>query len=92
VTLPGPKFDRAQLEVLAGGRISSVFGPLFAGQDGYAKQVRMPEPPLLLADRVTGIDAEPGSMGKGTLWTETDARLRPDLARRVAGTGRYAVL
>ncbi|MER2541121.1 MAG: hypothetical protein ABTQ26_17935, partial [Azonexus sp.] len=70
--LPGPKFDRAQLEVLAGGKISSVFGPQFASQDGYARQVRMPEPPLLLADRVTGIDAVPGSMGKGTLWTETD--------------------
>ena len=74
--MPGPKFNRAQLEVLAGGQISSVFGPLFAGQDGYARQVRMPEPPLLLADRVTGIDAVPGSMGKGTLWTETD--VRPD--------------
>ena len=36
------------------------------------RQVRMPEPPLLLADRVTGLDAEPGSMGKGTIWTETD--------------------
>lgn len=71
-TLPGPKFDRAQLEILAGGKISSVFGPQFASQDGYARQVRMPEPPLLLADRVTGIDAVPGSMGKGTLWTETD--------------------
>lgn len=76
IELPGPKFNRAQLEVLAGGQISSVFGPLFAGQDGYARQVRMPEPPLLLADRVTGIDAVPGSMGKGTLWTETD--VRPD--------------
>jgi acyl transferase domain-containing protein/3-hydroxymyristoyl/3-hydroxydecanoyl-(acyl carrier protein) dehydratase/1-acyl-sn-glycerol-3-phosphate acyltransferase len=72
--LPGPKFDRKQLEVLAGGQISSVFGPQFKGQDGYARQVRMPEPPLLLADRVTGIDAAPGSMGKGTLWTETDVR------------------
>jgi len=76
INLPGPKFSRAQLEVLAGGQISSVFGPQFAGQDGYARQVRMPEPPLLLADRVTGIDAVPGSMGKGTLWTETD--VRPD--------------
>ena len=76
IALPGPKFNRAQLEVLAGGQISSVFGQLFAGQDGYARQVRMPEPPLLLADRVTGIDAVPGSMGKGTLWTETD--VRPD--------------
>ena len=71
---PGPKFDRKQLEVLAGGKISSVFGPQFEGQDGYARQVRMPEPPLLLADRVTGIDAVPNSMGKGTLWTETDVR------------------
>jgi 3-hydroxymyristoyl/3-hydroxydecanoyl-(acyl carrier protein) dehydratase/malonyl CoA-acyl carrier protein transacylase/1-acyl-sn-glycerol-3-phosphate acyltransferase len=74
IVLPGPKFDRAQLEVLAGGKISSVFGPLFANQDGYARQVRMPEPPLLLADRITGIDAVPGSMGKGTLWSETDVR------------------
>ncbi len=31
-------------------------------------------PPLLLADRVTGIDAEPGVLGKGTIWTETDVK------------------
>ncbi|MEO6573254.1 MAG: beta keto-acyl synthase, partial [Polyangiaceae bacterium] len=72
--LPGPKFSRAQLEVLAGGKISSVFGKLFEPQDGYRRQVRMPEPPLLLADRVTGIDAVAGSMGTGVLWTETDVR------------------
>jgi len=72
--LPGPSFDRAQLEVLASGKISSVFGPLFKKQDGYARQVRLPEPPLLLVDRVTGIAGEPGSMGKGTIWTETDVR------------------
>jgi acyl transferase domain-containing protein/3-hydroxymyristoyl/3-hydroxydecanoyl-(acyl carrier protein) dehydratase/1-acyl-sn-glycerol-3-phosphate acyltransferase len=71
-TLPGPKYSRAQLEVLASGKISSVFGPAFAGQDAFPRQVRMPEPPLLLADRVTGIDAAPGSMATGTLWTETD--------------------
>ncbi len=69
---PGPRFDRAQLEVLASGKISSVFGAAFASQDGYARQVRMPMPPLLLADRVTGIDAVANSMGTGTLWTETD--------------------
>src|SRR6478609_7412154 len=72
--LPGPKFDRSQLEVLASGWISSVFGLAFAAQDGYHRQVRMPEPPLLLADRVTGIDATPGRLGTGTLWTETDVR------------------
>ncbi len=70
--LPGPTYDRAQLEVLASGKISEVLGPLFTQQDDFRRQVRMPEPPLLLADRVTGIDAAAGSMGKGTIWTETD--------------------
>ena len=37
-----------------------IFGPELAAQDGYFRQVRMPEPPLLLADRMTGIDAETG--------------------------------
>lgn len=68
----GPSFSREQLKVLAGGKISEVFGPLFEQQDGYTRQVRMPMPPLLLADRVTGIDAEPGKSGIGTIWTETD--------------------
>jgi 3-hydroxymyristoyl/3-hydroxydecanoyl-(acyl carrier protein) dehydratase/malonyl CoA-acyl carrier protein transacylase len=67
-----PRFDRAQLEHLAVGRISDLFGPMFAVQDDDVRQTRMPRPPLLLADRVTGIDAEPGSMGTGTIWTQTD--------------------
>ncbi len=68
----GPTFSRAELELHAGGRISGLYGELFTPQDGYARQVRMPEPPLLLADRVTGLQAEPGAMGLGTIWTETD--------------------
>lgn len=72
--LPGPKFSREQLEHLASGKISEVFGPLFAGQDAFHRQVRMPMPPMLLADRVTGIDAVPGELGTGTIWTETDVR------------------
>jgi acyl transferase domain-containing protein/3-hydroxymyristoyl/3-hydroxydecanoyl-(acyl carrier protein) dehydratase/1-acyl-sn-glycerol-3-phosphate acyltransferase len=72
--LPGPKIDRRGLEVLASGRISDVFGPQFAYQDGYHRQVRMPEPPLLLADRVLGIGGEPLSMKTGTIWTETDVK------------------
>ncbi len=71
---PGPKLSRRDLEIVASGEISSVFGPLFRQQDGYRRQVRMPMPPLLLADRVTGIAGEPGSMGRGTIWTETDVR------------------
>jgi len=73
-TPTGPSFDRAALEIHAGGTISEIFGPLFTQQDQHAVQVRMPEPPLLLADRVTGIAAEAGSMKKGTVWTETDVR------------------
>ncbi|MEV4561640.1 beta-ketoacyl synthase N-terminal-like domain-containing protein [Kitasatospora sp. NPDC049285] len=74
-TRPGPSFDRRQLEQLASGRISELFGPDFAAQDGYRRQTRMPRPPMLLADRVTGIDAVPTSMGTGTIWTETDVEL-----------------
>jgi len=63
---------REQLEVHASGRISDVFGELFERQDGYARQVRMPEPPLLFADRALTIEGEPGGMGQGRVVTETD--------------------
>jgi len=69
---PSPLWDRAQLEILASGKVSNIFGPLFTQQDGYARQVRMPEPPLLLVDRVVSISGEPGSMGRGSIVTETD--------------------
>jgi acyl transferase domain-containing protein/3-hydroxymyristoyl/3-hydroxydecanoyl-(acyl carrier protein) dehydratase len=71
---PGPRFDRAQLEYLAAGRISDLFGPMFAVQDADVRQTRMPRPPLLLADRVVGIDAAQGSLGQGVIWTETDVQ------------------
>ncbi|WP_422746618.1 beta-ketoacyl synthase N-terminal-like domain-containing protein [Mycobacterium sp. WMMD1722] len=67
-----PLWTRAQLEVLAGGNISEVLGPLFAELDRYDRLVRMPEPPLLLADRVMSIDGEPATMGTGRIVTETD--------------------
>jgi 3-hydroxymyristoyl/3-hydroxydecanoyl-(acyl carrier protein) dehydratase/1-acyl-sn-glycerol-3-phosphate acyltransferase len=68
----GPTFDRRDLETHASGKISSIYGARFAVQDDFHRQVRMPEPPLLLADRITGLDAEAGSMGLGTIWSETD--------------------
>jgi len=68
----GLTLDKDGLRVHASGKISEIYGPAFAVQDDYARQVRMPEPPLLLADRLLGIDAEPGVNGTGTLWTETD--------------------
>jgi len=65
-------FSRKDLETHASGRISEIFGPQFASQDHFELQVRMPEPPLLLADRVVALRAEPGTMQLGTVWTETD--------------------
>lgn len=71
---PPVLFDRADLEYLAVGAISKLFGPAFAAQDGHARQTRMPSPPMLLADRVLSIDAEPATMGTGTIRTQTDVR------------------
>ena len=68
----GPTFSRAQLEIHASGNISELFGPQFRPQDEFQRQVRMPEPPLLLADRVIALRAEAGTMGLGSIWTETD--------------------
>ena len=71
-TPTGLTLSREQLHVHASGNISEIYGPQFQPQDAYTRQCRMPEPPLLLADRVVGLDAEPASMGLGTIWTETD--------------------
>ena len=70
----GPSFGREELEILASGKISTVFGKLFEKQDMYELQIRPPAPPFLLCDRVTGIEGEAGSMATGTIWTETDVK------------------
>ncbi|MEV0026476.1 beta-ketoacyl synthase N-terminal-like domain-containing protein [Streptomyces atroolivaceus] len=79
---PVTVFDRAQLEHLASQPVSTLFGPAFAAQDAYELQTRMPGPPMLLADRVTGIDAVPAALAvlgadhaTGSIRTETDVRL-----------------
>lgn len=73
-----PMFSREDLVTHASGNISEIFGPAFKQQDQYARQVRMPEPPLLLTDRVMKIEGEAGSMAKGAskgaIWTETDVK------------------
>ncbi|HNC94861.1 MAG TPA: beta-ketoacyl synthase N-terminal-like domain-containing protein, partial [Myxococcota bacterium] len=70
--LPGPRLSRADLVRISHEPIENVLGPTFAFQTPYAIVVRMPEPPLLLADRVTGIQGPACVQGKGTIWTETD--------------------
>ena len=55
----GLTLSREQLKIHASGNISEIYGDEFKGQDGYAIQCRMPEPPLLLADRVVGLEPSP---------------------------------
>ena len=68
----GPSFTREQLLIHADGLVSKIFGAGFQAQDQYLRQVRMPKPPMLLADRVLGITGIPSQMGLGRIWTETD--------------------
>ena len=68
----GKAWDRPAIEAASRGPMSDLFGSAFAAQDQYARNVRLPAAPLLLVDRITGIDAEAGVEGKGVIWTETD--------------------
>ncbi len=67
-------WDRCQLKTLSTGKVSSIFGKQFSFQDNFIRQVRMPAPPFLLADRIIKINAEPLVLGKGEIITETDVR------------------
>jgi acyl transferase domain-containing protein/3-hydroxymyristoyl/3-hydroxydecanoyl-(acyl carrier protein) dehydratase len=72
---PAPRsvwLSRQDLEAIASGPISALFGPEFAPIDNNRRLVRMPMPPLLLADRAMSIEATPLSMGIGAIHTETD--------------------
>ena len=71
-TPTGKAWDRPAIEAASRGPMSAFFGDAFAAQDQYARNVRLPAPPLLLVDRVTGLDAVPLVDGKGVIWTETD--------------------
>lgn len=71
---PGPSLDRAALEAGGRGSIADLLGEDFRGLDAYRRVVRMPCPPLLLADRVLGIEGPARVIGKGRTWTETDVR------------------
>ena len=70
----GVLFGRGELERFADGAVADVFGAGFAEQRGFRRQTLLPQPPLLLVDRVTRIDAVARSMKTGTIWTETDVR------------------
>ncbi|MCA8901654.1 MAG: hypothetical protein KDA53_10425 [Hyphomonas sp.] len=68
----GPSWSRPAIEQASRGSMSEFFGPEFKRQDGFARQVRLPAPPLLLVDRISGISPPPGEETQGVVWTETD--------------------
>ena len=76
----GRSWKRTEIEHSTQGKMSEFFGPEFLVQDQYERQVRLPAPPLLLVDRITGIDAPAGQETGGVIWTETDLRGHTDFA------------
>lgn len=71
-TVTGRSWNREAVEASGRGEMSAFFGEAFREQDQYERQVRLPAAPLLLVDRITGIDADAGVEGAGVIWTETD--------------------
>jgi 3-hydroxymyristoyl/3-hydroxydecanoyl-(acyl carrier protein) dehydratase len=65
---------REQCMEFAIGSIAKVLGPRFAAADAYPTRVRLPDEPLMLVDRITEIEGEPQSMGKGRVVTEHDVK------------------
>jgi 3-oxoacyl-(acyl-carrier-protein) synthase/3-hydroxymyristoyl/3-hydroxydecanoyl-(acyl carrier protein) dehydratase len=67
-----PWLDRDQCLAFATGKVGPVLGATFAGIDQFPTRVRLPDEPLMLVDRIVGIEAEPLSLSRGRLVTEHD--------------------
>ena len=69
-----PRFDRNMCMEFAVGSLGKMLGPQFAVVDSYAQRVRLPDEPLMLADRIVEVEGEPGSMTSGRCVTEHDVK------------------
>ncbi|MBI5597819.1 MAG: type I polyketide synthase [Elusimicrobia bacterium] len=69
---PAPFMDRKACMEFAVGKIGAVLGEAFAHVDSYPTRVRLPDEPLMLADRITAVSGTPNSMGSGAVTTEHD--------------------
>lgn len=69
---PPRSLDREQCMEFAIGKIGKVLGSLYAEVDSYPTRVRLPDEPLMLVDRITLIEGEPGSLTTGRVVTEHD--------------------
>lgn len=63
--------QKASME-FAIGKIGKALGEYFAPIDQYPSRVRLPDIPLNFVDRITLIEGEKGSLGKGRVVTEHD--------------------
>ncbi len=64
--------DRTKCMEFAIGSLAKVLGPEFAHIDSYPTRVRLPDEPLMLADRIVSIEGIPNSMTSGRVVTEHD--------------------
>jgi acyl transferase domain-containing protein/3-hydroxymyristoyl/3-hydroxydecanoyl-(acyl carrier protein) dehydratase len=67
-------YERRRCLELAVGSVAAVFGPEFAEVDRFPTRVRLPDEPLMLVDRIVGLEAAPRSLDKGRIVTEHDVR------------------
>jgi 3-oxoacyl-(acyl-carrier-protein) synthase/3-hydroxymyristoyl/3-hydroxydecanoyl-(acyl carrier protein) dehydratase len=66
--------ERAQCLDFAVGSIGRVLGPDFAEVDSFPTRVRLPDEPLMLVDRIVGVEGTPRSLASGRVITEHDIR------------------
>lgn len=69
-------YPRALCLEFARGLAQNVLGPEFADVDTYKVRVRLPDEPLMLADRIMEVNAKKGVLGPGNMITEHD--VKPD--------------
>ncbi|MDE2490358.1 MAG: type I polyketide synthase, partial [Elusimicrobia bacterium] len=78
VSAPAPAkpvfMDRKACLEFAVGKIGKVLGEAFAHVDAYPTRVRLPDEPLMLADRIVSVTGAPNSMKSGSCVTEHDVQ------------------
>lgn len=67
-------YPRALCLEFARGLAQNVLGPEFAEVDAYPVRVRLPDEPLMLADRIMSVSAVKGAPGPGSIITEHDVK------------------
>ena len=66
--------DREACMEFATGSIGKVLGKMFEEIDSYPTRVRLPDEPLMLADRILSVSGEPLSLKSGSTVTEHDIK------------------